>query len=50
MKTFCSRNELRKLLVFLLKNQEDIQSVQGEPIRAMLDRARNRGTRTSAAV
>ncbi len=41
---------IEETLGILLKNQEDIQSVQGEPIRAMLDRARNRGTRTSAAV
>ena len=30
-------------LGILLKNQEDIQTVRGEPVRAMLDRARHRG-------
>lgn len=34
-------------LGILLKNQEDIQSVRGDPVRAMLDRARNRGVRSS---
>ncbi len=36
-------------LGMLLKNQEDIHAVRGEPVRAMLDRARNRGVRRSAA-
>ena len=36
-------------LGILLKNQEDIQTVRGEPVRAMLDRARHRGVRTSYA-
>ena len=32
-------------LGLMLKYHEDIQSVRGEPVRAMLNRARNRGTR-----
>ena len=36
-------------LGILLKNQEDIQTVRGEPVRAMLDRAQHRGVRMSYA-
>ena len=36
-------------LGILLKNQEDIQAIRGEPVRAMLDRARHRGVRLSYA-
>ena len=36
-------------LGILLKNQEDIQMVRGDPVRAMLDRARHRGVRASYA-
>ncbi len=36
-------------LGLLLKNQEDIHTVRGDPVRAMLDRAQNRGVRTSYA-
>ena len=36
-------------LGILLKNQEDIQAVRGEPVKAMLDRARHRGVRMSYA-
>ena len=32
-------------LGIMLKYREDIESVRGEPVRAMLNRARNRGTR-----
>lgn len=35
-------------LGILLKNQEDIQTVRGDPVRAMLERARHRGVRTSS--
>ena len=36
-------------LGILLKNQEDIQTVRGDPVRAMLDRAQHRGVRMSYA-
>lgn len=36
-------------LGILLKNQEDIQTVRGDPVRAMFDRAQNRGVRMSYA-
>lgn len=36
-------------LGILLKNQEDIQTVRGDPVRAMLDRAEHRGVRMSYA-
>ncbi len=36
-------------LGILLKNQEDMQAVRGEPVRAMLDRAEHRGVRMSYA-
>ena len=36
-------------LGLLLKNQEDIHTVRGDPVRAMLDRAQKRGVRTSYA-
>ena len=36
-------------LGILLKNQEDIAAVRGEPVKAMLDRAAHRGIRSSRA-
>ena len=36
-------------LGILLKNQEDIQTVRGDPVKAMLDRAEHRGVRMSYA-
>ncbi len=36
-------------LGILLKNQEDIQTVRGDPVKAMLDRAQHRGVRMSYA-
>ena len=36
-------------LGILLKNQDDIRAVRGDPVRAMLDRARHRGVRSSHA-
>ena len=32
-------------LGMMLKYQDDIESVKGEPVRAMLERSRNRGSR-----
>ena len=40
---------INETLGILLKNQEDIQAVRGEPVKAMLDRARHRGVRMSYA-
>ena len=40
---------INETLGILLKNQEDIQSVRGEPVQAMLDRAKHRGVRLSYA-
>ena len=40
---------VEETLGILLKNQEDITAVRGEPVRAMLDRAAHRGIRTSRA-
>ena len=42
-------DRIDQTLGILLKNQEDIQTVRGDPVRAMLDRARHRGVRTSYA-
>lgn len=42
-------SRIDETLGILLKNQEDIQTVRGDPVRAMLDRARHRGVRTSFA-
>ncbi len=39
---------IEETLGLLLKNQEDIQAVRGEPVRAMLDRAKNRGVQMSS--
>lgn len=36
-------------LGILLKNQDDIQAIRGEPVKAMLDRARHRGARADHA-
>ena len=44
-----SLQRIEDTLGILLKNQEDIQAVRGEPVKAMLDRARNRGVRMSYA-
>ena len=44
-----SLQRIEETLGILLKNQEDIQAVRGEPVKAMLDRARNRGVRMSYA-
>lgn len=44
-----SSERIDETLGILLKNQEDIQAVRGDPVRAMLDRARNRGVRMSYA-
>ena len=44
-----SADRIDETLGMLLKNQEDIQAVRGDPVRAMLDRARNRGVRMSYA-
>ncbi len=38
---------IEETLGIMLKNHEDIQSVRGEPLRAMLNRANARGTRQS---
>ena len=40
-------SRIDETLGILLKNQEDIQTVRGDPVRAMLDRARHRGVRAS---
>lgn len=40
-------SRIDETLGILLKNQEDIQTVRGDPVRAMLDRARHRGVRGS---
>ena len=40
---------INETLGILLKNQEDIHAVRGEPVKAMLDRARHRGVRMSYA-
>ena len=42
-------DRIDETLGILLKNQEDIQTVRGDPVRAMLDRARHRGVRASYA-
>ena len=42
-------SRIDETLGILLKNQEDIQTVRGDPVRAMLDRARHRGVRASFA-
>ena len=47
--TRLSSQRIEETLGILLKNQEDIQAVRGEPVKAMLDRARNRGVRMSYA-
>ncbi len=44
-----SAERIEETLGILLKNQEDIQTVRGEPVRAMLDRAKHRGVRASYA-
>lgn len=44
-----SPQRIEETLGILLKNQEDIQAIRGEPVKAMLDRARNRGVRMSYA-
>ena len=44
-----SEQRVDETLGILLKNQEDITAVRGEPVRAMLDRAAHRGIRTSRA-
>ncbi len=44
-----SPERIDETLGILLKNQEDIQSVRGEPVRGMLDRARHRGVTLSYA-
>ena len=44
-----SAERIEETLGILLKNQDDIQTVRGEPIRAMLDRAKHRGVRASYA-
>ena len=43
------QQRVEETLGILLKNQEDITAVRGEPVRAMLDRAAHRGIRTSRA-
>ena len=48
----CERLDERRVdetLGILLKNQEDIAAVRGEPVKAMLDRAAHRGIRSSRA-
>ena len=48
----CERLDERRVdetLGILLKNQEDIAAVRGEPVKAMLDRATHRGIRSSRA-
>ncbi|MDE0262572.1 MAG: MoxR family ATPase [Bryobacterales bacterium] len=48
----CERLDERRVdetLGILLKNQEDIAAVRGEPVKAMLDRAAHRGIRSSTA-
>lgn len=42
-------SRIDETLGILLKNQEDIQTVRGDPVRAMLERARHRGVRASYA-
>ena len=44
-----SPERIEETLGILLKNQEDIQSVRGEAVKAMLDRAQHRGVRMSYA-
>lgn len=44
-----SAERIEETLGILLKNQDDIQTVRGEPVRAMLDRAKHRGVRASYA-
>lgn len=44
-----SPERIDETLGILLKNQEDIQSVRGDPVRGMLDRARHRGITLSYA-
>ena len=44
-----SPERIEETLGILLKNQDDIQTVRGEPLRAMLDRAKHRGVRASYA-
>ncbi len=44
-----SPERIDETLGILLKNQEDIQAVRGDPVRAMLDRAEHRGVRMSYA-
>lgn len=44
-----SAERIDQTLGILLKNQEDIDAVRGEPVRGMLDRARNRGVNLSYA-
>ena len=44
-----SPERIDETLGILLKNQEDIHTVRGDPVRAMLDRARHRGVRASYA-
>ena len=44
-----SPERIDETLGILLKNQEDIETVRGDPVRAMLDRAQHRGVRTSYA-
>ena len=43
------KRRVEETLGILLKNQEDIAAVRGEPVRAMLDRAAHRGVRDSRA-
>lgn len=44
-----SPERIDETLGILLKNQDDIRTVRGEPVRAMLDRASHRGVRQSYA-
>ena len=46
---FLTPERIDETLGILLKNQEDIQTVRGDPVRAMLDRAEHRGVRMSYA-
>ena len=43
-----SAETIDETLGLLLKNQEDIRAVRGEPVRGMLARAQNRGARSTA--